>query len=57
MGNLDTRVKKLEKQCGATGYKLVFQDDRVTEEQARERAGLADCPGVIIFVSPRDALL
>jgi len=55
MRNLETRVKKLEKQCGETGYKLVLLEDGETEEEARERAGLADWPGHIIFISPADA--
>lgn len=57
MRNLDTRVKKLEMQCGDTGYKLVLIEDGGTEEEARERAGLASWPGEIIFISPTDAEL
>ena len=57
MGNIDFRVKKLEKQHGEAGLKLVLLEDGETEEESRERAGLADWPGHIIFVSPTDALL
>ncbi len=57
MGNLDTRVKKLEKQCGETRCKAVLREDGDTEEEARERAGLADWAGQIIFISPTDAEL
>ncbi len=57
MGNLDTRVKKLEQQYGTTGCKVVLLEDGETEEEARARAGLADWPGQIIFISPTDAEL
>lgn len=57
MGNLDTRVKKLEEHYGETGCKVVLREDGDTDEEARERAGLTDWPGQIIFISPTDAEL
>jgi len=57
MGTIDHRVEALERQRGGTGYKLVVHADGETEVQARERAGLADWPGVIIYMSEADAKL
>lgn len=55
--NLESRIAELERQHGGTGYKLVVRADGETDSEARARAGLADWPGAIIFVSEADAKL
>lgn len=57
MATLKNRIEELERQHGGTGYKLVVRADGETDSEARARAGLADWPGVIIFVSEADAKL
>lgn len=47
----------LAKELGETGYKLVVRMDGETEDEARERAGLAEWPGAVIFFSEIDAKL
>jgi len=47
----------LAKQYGETGYKLVVRADDETDDQARERAGLTDWLGPVIYFSEADANL
>lgn len=55
--NLESRITELERQHGGTGYKLVMRADGEAVNEARARAGLADWPGAIIFMSEADAEL
>jgi hypothetical protein len=60
MATLESRVSALERQSGATSYKLVKLvgcADGETANEARARAGLADWPGEIIFLTGADAKL
>ena len=47
----------LAKQYGETGYKLLVRDDGETDDQARERAGLAGWLGPVIYFSEADTRL
>ena len=59
--NLTKRVEAVEaalaKQSGETGYKLATRSDGESEAVARERVGLGDCRGQVVFLSPTDARL
>ena len=47
----------LAKELGETGYKLVVRMDGEAEDEARERAGLSEWPGPVVFFSEMDAKL
>ena len=51
---VDAVEAALAKQNGDTGYKTVVRADGESDNKARKRAGLADWPGVIIFLSETD---
>lgn len=59
--NMAKRLEALEaalaKQSGDTDCRLVVRADGETDEQARERAGLAAWPGPVLFLSESDARL
>lgn len=58
--NLESRIAELERQHRGAGYKLVKLvgcADGETVNEARARAGLADWPGDIIFLTVPDAKL
>ena len=60
MATIDSRVKALEQQSGATSYKLVKLvgcADGETANEARARAGLADWPEPVIVISFGDTQL
>lgn len=57
MATMKNRVRVLEQQSGATSYKLVMREDGETNDEARERAGLADWQGQVIFLSFADTKL
>jgi len=54
---LENRIAELERQHGGNGVKLALRANGETDDEARARAGLADWPGVIIFMSESDAKL
>lgn len=54
---LESRIVELERQHGGDGVKLVLRADGETDDEARARAGLADWPGVIVFMSEADVKL
>lgn len=64
-GGLDMQLTKrieaveaaLAQQYGETGYKLVVRADGETDDQARERVGLAHWRGPVIYFSEADAKL
>lgn len=47
----------LAEQYGEAGYKRVVRADGETDDQARERAGLADWRGPVMYFSEADARL
>lgn len=57
MATLESRITELERQHGGNGVKLVLRADGETDSEARARAGLADWPGDIIFLTGADAKL
>jgi len=58
---LTNRVKALEsalaKKNGQTGYKLVVRTDGESDNEARKRAGLAEWPGMVFFITEEDVLV
>ena len=54
---LENRIAELERQHGRNGVKLILRADGETDDEARELAGLAGWPGVIIFMSEADTKL
>ncbi|MDP3497939.1 MAG: hypothetical protein Q8R84_09825 [Candidatus Nitrotoga sp.] len=60
MATIESRVTALERQHGGDEYKLVKLvgcADGETANEARARAGLADWPGEIIFLTGADTKL
>lgn len=57
MASIQSRIAVLERQSGATGYKLVLREDGETDNEARARAGLAGVKGLMVFLSESDARL
>jgi hypothetical protein len=55
MKSLSRRLERVEKRICPVGFEVVVQRDGETKEQARERAGLAEWPGTVIFISEADA--
>lgn len=51
---LEAVEEALAKRNGESGLKLVVRADCEAEEEARERAGLADWPGLIICLDAID---
>lgn len=51
MATIESRIAALERQSGGTSYKLVMREDGETNDEARERAGLADWTGPVIVIS------
>lgn len=54
---LENRIAELERKHGGTSIKLVMRADGETDSEARARAGLADWPGVVVFMSEADVKL
>lgn len=57
MSKIEQRISALERQSGAASYKLVMRKDGETNDEAREREGLADWTGPVIFISFVDVKL
>ena len=51
---VDAVEAALAKQNGDTGYKIVVLADGESDNQARKRAGLADWPGLVFFITETD---